>query len=233
MPLANLHSVPFGKDQVSIAVSHSGMGSGHLGIAFHTVKEGPKVLHLAWHKDLRLDCVSPDLKQCWGAETLSVPPVASKAVVAIVRGVASKFASVNYGLNFIAAKGSFSANGVYKAPKGSDGLTCASYVVEVLRAASINLLALDTWEKTVQNETWGNEVCDLLQRDPKNADHVEAVKKNINGLRVRPFEVVAAARIGREHWPCSFPIASNEAEVVKAELFGICPVPVQPNLVQT
>ena len=163
MAFANLTAVAFSRDQVAIAVTNTDFGSdGHIGIGFHSAKAGPKVLHLAWHQMLRVDSVPSDLKRCWAANPLEMPQSASKQLVALIRSIAARGPSINYGIDFVAAKNSFTANGTYKPGKRSDGLTCASFVVEVLRAGAVKLVNEHTWKDLPENIEWGNAVCKAL-----------------------------------------------------------------------
>lgn len=222
MAFANLIGVPFSAGQVAIAVSHSHIGDGHIGIGFHSAKAGPQVLHLAWHQRLEVHAIPNELQMCWAAETLPTPPSASKQIAAFIRAVASRGPSINYGIDFLAARGSFSANGTYKAPKGSDGLTCSTFVVELLRACAVNVIKVETWKPSAENIAWGNLICDHLAKSV-TADHVAAVRKNVNGLRVRPFEVAGATHLGPEKWPADFESVQQPATNVGSELSGICP----------
>jgi hypothetical protein len=227
MALKDLRSVPllFGENEIAIAVSHGLFGEGHIGICFYAAKDGPKVMHLAWHEQLRINVIPTDLQNCWAAATLGVPHAASKAIVGIVRSVAARGATIRYGLNFIAAYGSFSPTGKYKPPKGSDGLTCSSFIVEVLRAARVNLVKEDTWRAEIENTAWANRVCDLLIQKGADVDHVASVRKSINGLRMRPFEVAGAARLGPSSWPADFDSVQEPAAAVRIDLNAICPPP--------
>lgn len=217
-------TIPFSKEQVAIAMCHSEFGGGHIGIAFHTPKDGPKVLHLAWHHQLKVQKIPDELNPaCWIADALLTPNSASKQIVAYVRVVASRLATIKYGINFVAAKGSFLANGSYKPPKGSDGLTCSSFVVEVLRGCQINLIREDTWVEDAENSNWGESVCISLQHYGVDAEHIEAVRKNINGLRLRPFEVAGAAQIEHKLWPVDFTTAKASSANVSSALSGLCP----------
>lgn len=230
MALANLIAVPFTQDQVAVAVSHSPMGAGHVGIGFHSVKDGPQVLHLAWHRRLSVDRVPDELKQCWSAEPCNLPQSAGKQVVAFVRAVAKRGAKINYAVNFIASKDSFSSNGTYKPPKGSHGLTCASFVLEVFRGGKIPLVRSDTWRDEPMNIDWGNRVCAQLEKD-KDVDpgHVEAVRKTVSGFRLRPFEVAGACRLPLKDLPASFEAVQEPATQVEAELFFLCGPPAPPS----
>ena len=203
MAFTNVLGVPFNREQIAILISPGQFGGGHIGIGFHSAKAGPQVLHLAWHQRLLTESIPMELKACWIADAFPAPPSASKQIVAMVRAISVRTPSINFGINFISAKGSFATNGAYKPPKGSDGLTCATFVVEVLRACAVNLLKIDNWQTTEANVAWGNAVCAHLAAVAEPS-HVEAVRKNINGLRVIPFEVAGAATLGPRSWPADF-----------------------------
>ncbi len=221
MAFSSLIEVPFNKEQVAIAVAPSAYGGGHIGIGFHSAKAGPQVLHLAWHQKLSTEAIPADLKQCWVADALPAPPLASKQIVAVVRTISARSPSINYGINYLAAKGSFANNGAYKAPRGSDGLTCATFVVEVLRACSLNVVKVDTWQPDAANIAWGNEVCNALAATVGQA-HADAVRKNVNGLRLIPFEVAGAAQLGPKYWPVEYTLAQQSAPAVAGALATIC-----------
>ena len=225
MALTDLRSVPllFGVNEIAIAVSQSEVGDGHIGICFFTPKDGPKVMHLAWHERLKVHAIPTELNLCWAGAVLGIPPAASKATVGIVRAVAARRATIRYDLNFVAAYGSFSPTGKFKPPKGSNGLTCASFIVEVLRAAMVDLVRDNTWRSDAANIAWGHRVCDVLTEKGADADHVAAVRKSINGLRIRPFEVAGAARLGPDSWPADFDAVQDPAMEVRTDLDAVCP----------
>lgn len=223
MAYANLCTLSFAKDQVVIAVSKSDLGGGHVGICFHSAKNGPKVLHLEWHRKLRAHSIPMDLKSCWIASPLNIPNGASKAIVAFTRAVATRGPTINYGINFIAAKGSFDSNGTYKPPKGSDGLTCATFIVELLRAGKVDLVKSEDWKAHSANIVWANIVCKSLDNTAGvDQAHVDAVRRNINGLRMRPFEVAGAASLDSKSWPAKFDDVQGPAQHVADQLDHVC-----------
>ncbi|MES2046792.1 MAG: hypothetical protein V4447_00210 [Pseudomonadota bacterium] len=210
----------FSKDQVAIAVTHGLFGS-HAGIAYHSVKDGLQLLHLAWHQRLVVD--SYPLAYCWIACKPEVPPLASKQLVGIVRAIAKRKPSVNYAVDAIAAKGSFDANGHYRPPKGSKGLTCATFVTEIFRAALLPLIKEETWAAKDVNVKWANDVADRLQRDADEV-HVAAVRASINGIRVRPEEVGAAGTVPFKQRPVLYDVAFDAAPKVMTHLHQVCPI---------
>jgi hypothetical protein len=223
MAYVNLLAISFQKEQVVIAVSRSSLGGGHIGIGFHSVRNGPQVLHLEWHRKLRAHAIPIELSTCWIASPLGIPTGASKAIVALARAVATRGSTINYGINFIAAKGSFDPHGSYKPPKGSDGLTCATFVVELLRAGKIDLVNSADWKAHADNTDWANLVCTSLAHTPGiEQAHVDAVRRNINGLRMRPFEVAGAANLGSNSWPADFDEVQEPAQQVAKQLDSVC-----------
>lgn len=221
MPFAQLDPTSFSKEEIVVALTHSRLGGGHVGVAFHS-KDGPRLFHLSWHVDLKLD--EFPVEGCWTSVAVALPNKAAKQVVAVIRGIAQRMPKINYGVNFIAAKGSFKERR-YCAPKDSDGLTCASFVVEVLLHAGVDLIRRETWEKSAANEEWGNKVVEWLGKTPGvTAEHVDAVKKNVNGLRLIPFEVAGAASATTDAQPVDFKTAQDLAAAAKVALEQECPV---------
>ena len=224
MPLGPLSSNSFQPDQVAIAVGESALGpDGHLALGFHPAKAGPHILHLAWHEDLRVES-APVADFCWAAEILPIPAKASKQVVAYIRAIATKHPSIGYGINLLAGRGSFGPTGKYKAPKGSDGLTCSTFVTDILRGGGVDLVQLGTWIDTPENRIWCERICNFLTQTKKDPQHIANVRANISGLRLRPYEVAGAARLGRSSWPAAFDAVQAPAAAVRDEFFLVCPI---------
>lgn len=208
-------TLPVPKENVAIALSSGAFGS-HIGIIFNTAKDGLHILHLRFHKDLIAEAFPQSNFCCWIAAPANVPPIASKALVAIVRAISKRLPTIKYGVNFMAAKGSFDASGAYKAPKGSDGLTCATFVVEIFRAASLPLIKEESWLPTAENILWGQAVCTLMTKVGTEPEHIKHVLGNIAGLRIRPEEVAAASIVPTLERAIEFDRASGSAiEVMK------------------
>lgn len=205
---------------IAIGLSHGGLGGGHVGIFFNEKGEQPRLLHLLWHQRLKVD--SLPVEGCWLTSLVDVPPVASKQVVAQIRAISRKLPKINYGIDFIASKGSFQGS-VYTAPKGSNGLTCASFVLEVLSAGAIPLIQESTWRPSDANKAWGEEVCRRLLENTGDAKHVDAVSKSFNDLRLVPFELAAAAALPQAQRPVDFDTIQPLANAAKNVLEACCP----------
>ncbi|WP_156320517.1 hypothetical protein [Pseudomonas lini] len=207
---------------VAVALSHSPLGGGHLGIVFNETGGRLRLLELRWHLDLMVTDLP--VESCWIVTSVDIPPTASKQVVAKIRAISRKLPKINYGIDFIAAKGSFQGT-VYSAPKGSNGLTCSSFVLEVFRTATIPMIQEDTWCTSEANVSWGNSVCDYLERTHVEAKHVQAVRSDIKGLRLIPFELAAAASLPKEQRPINYDTIQSFALQAQADLNRICQIP--------
>ncbi|WP_110946540.1 hypothetical protein [Pseudomonas bohemica] len=136
MAFGNVNNVALSEHEIAIALFHSDLGGGHLGIIFNEKGNELKVMELGWHHTFYVSDIPH--RKCGIAIPLALPPKAGKSVVAVVRAISRKKPKISYGIDFIASKGSF-VGSVYSPPKGSDGLTCSSFVLEVLRSAAVLL----------------------------------------------------------------------------------------------
>jgi hypothetical protein len=212
------------KDCPFIAITFGSFGS-HLGVAFQSANDGVQVLHLAAHYDLRTDTFPPP-GQCWIAAPVLLPPLTAKAIVGVIRSLAKRTPKIPYGLNFLKANGSFDSSGRYKAPKGSLGLTCATFITTLFDDLRAPLVKQDTWQEQPANTKWAHAVCDSLARSGNvSHEHIEAVKSNIDGLRIRPEEVAVAADAPYTTKPIDYWSASSNAHSVMQVLIDSCPVP--------
>lgn len=208
---------------VAVALSHSPLGGGHLGIIFNETGGRLRLLELRWHRDLTVTDLP--VNNCWIATSVDIPPVAAKQVVAKVRAISRKLPKINYGIDFIAARGSFQGT-VYSAPKGSNGLTCSSFVLEVFRTAVVPMIQEETWQASEANVEWGNSVCDYLERTHVDEKHVQAVRSDVKGLRLIPYELAAAASLPKEQRPINYNGVQPLALQAKADLNRICKISV-------
>lgn len=222
MVAGSVNDVVLGEHEIALALFHSDLGGGHLGIVFNEKGNRLKLLELGWHHKLFVKDLP--LPKCGIAIPIALPPAASKGVVAVVRAISRKLPKISYGIDFIASKGSF-AGSVYSAPRGSAGLTCASFVLEVLRTAGVPMILEETWRESDLNRDWGNEVVRILEEHGADHKHVAAVRQGINGLRLIPFELAAAATLPLNERPAAFESVQEIAAELRNQLTRICPLP--------
>lgn len=224
MVFGTVKNLTLTENEIALALFHSDFGGGHLGIIFIEKGNELKVMELGWHHAFYVTDI-PD-GRCGIAIPIALPPSAGKSVVAVVRAVSRKKPKISYGIDFIASKGSFIGT-KYAPPKGSDGLTCASFVLEVLRSAAVPLIREETWTANNANRQWAADVISLLRKKGADEKHVTSVEKNANGLRLIPFELAAAATLPLNDRPASYTDVQEIAIDLQGQLGRACPVQTQ------
>jgi hypothetical protein len=87
-----------------------------------------------------------------------------------------------------------------------EGLTCATYVVEVLETLGFTPFDKDSWMPTDEDTAWQKRIIEYYRRHyPESIDHFEAEKANIGGPRYRPDHVAAAGN------PPTWPLTQMQA----------------------
>jgi hypothetical protein len=181
----------------------------------------------AGHEAAQIPVEQQQPKSCWLASIVDLPEQVSKVVVGVARAVSKKGSKIHFGTDFIAAKGSFDAAGSYKAPRGSQGLTCASFVNELFYAAGISLVRPETWEELEGFEAWKKGVIKLLKLKGAEQGHIEAVANSKSKLRLRPEELAGAAASPNSERPMSFAQAQRVAAKVVEQIEASCPFQMQ------
>ena len=216
-------SFSFEKDEVAIAIMRGGFGS-HIGIVFNSAKEGAQLIHLAFHRDLRVEPFPEcDSCNCWIVKKIHLPKVAAKQFIGLVRVVAKRKPSISYAPDFTSSKNSFDAKGTYKQPRNSHGLTCASFVLEIFRAAFLLIINDETWIASEENLEWERSVIALLEKTGAEKEHIDKLKSNPKGMRIRPEELGGATDFPYKDWPINYLEASEKAKAVMNCLDNLCP----------
>ena len=226
MTFVDAKSLSIEPGQIAVGLTHGDFGA-HVGLIFHSAKDGLKLLHLRFHLDLVAEHYPPAF-QCWIGTIPDLHKTNAKFLVGIARKIATRPPSIKFGINAFKANGSFDSNGRYHAPKGSDGLTCASFVAQLFRAYAIDLVDIQSWHERPEDVEWGNAVCDLLKKKGATDDHVAAVRGNINGIRLRAEEVAFAADVPSKERPVKFTEASIGGGGTIKKLQEVCPAPSRP-----
>ena len=192
-----------GSDDVALVVHRGDIGR-HIGFAVFTQKGKHEFLHLAFHKDVRIENYPPE--RCSIVGKLPFDWVAlfslKKALWNIGKKAQQKSAAVSipFGVSIDTKKGSFNREGAYKTPlnanrKPADGLTCATFVTEICRGVGLPLVKDGDWTVRPGDATWIDEICRLLAKVKAEPDHIAHVRASFTGARIRPEEVAGAATV--------------------------------------
>ncbi|QNK03490.1 hypothetical protein [Dyella telluris] len=236
MVLAPLNPITFGHDEVVVTLSQGRTDHGHTGLGFWDEQGVPNVYHLDGHHRVLLEPAAAK-QGAWLTEPVPIPPTALKQLAVYVRGVVKSLCqqggTVDYGIDFIAAKGSFAENGDYTPPVGSTGLTCSSFVVELLRGFHLNLIDETTWQSSEDNVKWATglaEIFDNVAKQVRAANQGDALAQMFEerarvitaaapqGLRLLPTEVAGAVSMPPDRWPVAYNDAQGPAHQARAVL---------------
>jgi hypothetical protein len=188
----------------------------HIGI-LHQDPESKEVrlLHLAWHHDLRHSQPKPNY--LWVDPAIS--PLRLRQVAALYRKVwRSNHKAIPYA--FSPPNDCFdSRTGQFLFSPTRHGLTCTSFVLAVFHAAGIQLADYTSWPMgRDEDRAWQVWVVGQLENSdpPAPTDHIQAVKQEIGAVRFRPEEVAGAATVSP--LPATFALASERAEQIVPQL---------------
>jgi len=187
--------------------------SSHIGMLYRTAEGEPaKILHLAWHHQLRSDPPSQSYP-CWVRPW--IPNERALAIAAFCRRIWKKAGDDQVPYGFSAPSAFFDHSGALISGSAKVGLTCASFVLAVFDSAGLPLVRLEEWPSpTPDDKARQRELLDQLR---KNADvspaHLSALETEIGNVRYRPLEVAGAGT--SEVLPASHAYASEMASKIK------------------
>jgi len=192
-------------------------GAFHVGMAYKDASTGQaKLLHFRRHRVVTSDVLGDGggaLSYHWAA--LNIPEE--------IAGIISQFCSVfeekyraapsrhvGYGLRY--TDGRFNHDPLDFLTNDGCGLTCATFVMALLKTYGIELLRQEEWPKRPEDRPFHELLVQDLATSGADPEHVEAVRKEIGCARYRPEEVTAAALLGE------LPIGFVQASALGAEI---------------
>lgn len=104
---------------------------------------------------------------------------------------------ISFGIGFTETK--FNDEGKLIFANGDFGLTCATFILAVLKRAQIILIELSDWQKRPNDLEWQEIVLEIYKKiNKKNPEEytealIEHYTQNLNCFRYRPEEVAAAS----------------------------------------
>jgi hypothetical protein len=91
--------------------------------------------------------------------------------------------------------------GEFFPPPLGKGLTCATFILAVLRGHGLLPVDETTWLPRAEDVDWQTAIIEDLEASGAEQDHIEAVRNDIGAKRFRPAEVVGAVIEADSHWP--------------------------------
>lgn len=229
MAIQGGHAEIITADQVAVMVTKGGMQH-HAALLFRDKAGSLIVLHLLNHKKLRSEPY-PGMRAfgaqyCWVAVVLNLPIATSKSLVGNLRKIAKRQgdkldSQIPYGVKVLENHGSFTKNGDYVKPRNSNGLTCATFVTEVVGSIGYRILRESTWPEGV-NADWIAAVAAMLRNVGADETHVREVESCVNARRICPADVMIGSDAGFKSWPRTFQDVAPLLPSVEAALKQHC-----------
>lgn len=112
---------------------------------------------------------------------------------------------------------SFSKDGLYNKSSNGEGLTCATFIMDVLSCLNFNMIDKYDWPSREEDEEWKKDIIEMLKKHASKG-HVKALEGESLIYRFRPEEVAAAFSIGSKDWPAKYEDISPIASIIKSSI---------------
>ena len=179
---------------VAIGREHKRLNQQHIGLFYIDAKGDAKFLNLAWHSILRSE--SPSDKYIWSEIPLDRPnQIHLLTFCSLV--YESNQAGIPYGIG-IEGTG-FDKGGAFTYEEPYAGLTCATFVMQVLHSQGYNIIDFEKWHHRKADKRWQIQIIQKLEEWGKKGrvskEHIAYQRKMIQkGMaRFKPEEIAAAA----------------------------------------
>ncbi|MGA2292624.1 hypothetical protein, partial [Bradyrhizobium sp.] len=97
------------------------------------------------------------------------------------------------------------------------GLTCATYIVAILKSLGFPLLLEDSWPiDRADDQLWQRAIIEELRKSGAEEDYIAVAQNDVGAKRYRPAEVVGSAT--NAAWPVVFSDATALAAAVLADV---------------
>ncbi|WP_144435578.1 hypothetical protein [Roseovarius atlanticus] len=198
---------------LGVAIKNAGGDQNHCGLLYRLDDGEVRMLHLAFHFDLRDDEWRPDY--CCAPVGFELEN--QLVVAAFANAVANAEPNVPYGFDANGMVFDRSSGELLEAPAGK-GLTCATFVLALLRTLGFEPLDEASWPVRDDDEEWQAKILELMKANDANEDHIEAVTRNGQSKRFRPEEVVGASITDSDEWSIEFDKAQEIAQKVLEDI---------------
>jgi hypothetical protein len=203
-------SLSLSEDEIALAVTR-GRFEWHIGFVFCDSDRKFKFLHLAGHKKILVDTCP--VSNCALVGKLPFSKQSRRYLRYALQRIASARPSIPFGPWIAREKGTFSRDGDYIPPVDQfEGLTCATFVLEVCRGVGFKLLVESDWQVRLFEDTkWKEDICNMLADQRASKEHIERVREGFSGLRIRPEDVAATVTLWPNH-KRALPFSAVDAE---------------------
>ena len=176
-------------DSVCICIGEINQNQRHIGFLYNSYSnEKVMFLHLAWHNKLYFDdTVSSEY--LW----LNIPfdeynMMHFQTFLDMVYDENKE--GINYGISIDGIEVKFDGSIVSEDNYG--GLTCASFVMQILHSQAYTIIDLESWESREEDKIWQDYILSSLEEYTTD-NYYKKQKLKIGSLRFKPEEVAIAS----------------------------------------
>lgn len=182
----------------------------HVGLIYVSGVKTVNALHLVTNNKLEDKQIALNAAQC---KKYIVAPIPMHSLVALpfcayLRATVKKCPSIRYGINWAGAMGSFDKESNYTPPVSSDGLTCATFVSEVIAGFGMPAVDPQTWPKDTQNDKkWQKAQVERFrtnQRTTMPPDVIDDMESVSPIQRLQPSQIAAALASDTSAWEMKY-----------------------------
>jgi hypothetical protein len=195
--------------KIAVAIQRTERGW-HTGILSRDDEaDSHEFLHLAFHCDVRAELPTDDL--AWVAPTIA--PELTSQIAARCRRIRNRYAggrsgSIPFGLMYVET--TFAPTGELQLGGTERGLTCATFVLAVIRSVGVELAEIDSWQPRESDASFLAWVIGVLQTRAR-PEHVDGVSGERHCARFRPTEVAASTAFRATPMPFELARATGQA----------------------
>ncbi|MBB5046148.1 hypothetical protein HNR60_000890 [Rhodopseudomonas rhenobacensis] len=188
----------------------------HVALLYKTDNQPARLAHLAWHH-IQIADGAPDEAYKW--DQIQLGDINTKTVASWLNKRRAKPDKIPYGFSVTGDVFERGTDEFIEPPLGM-GLTCATYILAVLRHLGFPMLEEHTWPEARPDDlAWQVGILEKLQENGASAEHTTALAENVGAVRFRPDEVCGAAIL--PDWPIAFDDASTAAAEI-VQFMGAC-----------
>lgn len=188
---------------LAVEVTNRARGQLHVSALYRRQADGRLMIgDVQWHKVTRNDEAGENPDAYWVAPDLPAEDqyiLASKIKDWLERNArAIPYSVANPG-------GALFENDMWAGNRPAQGLTCATFIVELFDELGIDFLNKKSWVRRAGDIKWASGILNLLStHSSTETKHLEAQRKNISSsIRIRPSDVIAAGLLIRKFAPKS------------------------------
>ncbi|MFN3932792.1 MAG: hypothetical protein ACK4JY_13730 [Brevundimonas sp.] len=164
----------------------------HAGLLFRVDGGGVKLLHLSGHYRLRIEDAFPE--DLFWAEIAEIEPENLASLTAYINAVATNMPKTPYGLSDVGIEFE-RATGHLVITRNASGLTCATFILAILRAQQMEPLDRNGWPiGRAEDIAFQQSVVEALRHASYDV-RADEIEKDVGLARFRPSEVVGASAV--------------------------------------